>query len=114
MQDKILDIVWENGRDFNEIKIRKGHPELRVDLRILFLIYGHHKSENFPVNRFGYGCWNGGAYTSTEARFVYGAFDPSVVVKIPDFPDESPHRMNSIDFSKLCLNGRKTYTRKIR
>lgn len=60
LQDKILEIVWQNDENFNEIVILKRHPQLRVDLRFLFLVYGHHKTKNFPINKFGYGFWNSG------------------------------------------------------
>ena len=114
VQETILDLVWQNGEGFNKIIIHKGHPRLRVALRFLFLIYAHHKGENFPVSKYGYGCWNGGPYNSKDARFVYGPFDPSASVKIPDLPDETPLRIQPIDFAKLCLNGRTTYVRSIR
>lgn len=113
LQEKILNVVWQNGDGFNEVVIYKGHPRLRLDLRFLFLIYAHHKTENFPVNKFGYGCWNGGVYTKTEARFTYGTFDPSASIKIPDFPDETPQRINAVDFSRLCLKSRPIYVKKI-
>lgn len=78
-----------------------------MDFRFFFLVYGHHKIENFPVNKSGYRCWNGGQYTSIEAHFAYGPFDPCASVEVPDFSDPSPQGMNFIDFTKLCLNRRK-------
>lgn len=36
LQDKISEIVWQNGEDFNEIVIVIGCPQLRVDFRFCF------------------------------------------------------------------------------
>ena len=76
LQDKIFEKICNDGEGFNEIIINKGYPRLRVVLRFMFLIYRQHKFENFLVNKFGYGCWNGGLFTSTEVCFNYGPFDP--------------------------------------
>lgn len=107
LQEKIVGIVWNEGKDFNDIVICKGYPRLRVDLRFLFLIYNPYKTETFPLNKFGYGCWNGGQYNRTEARFYYGPFDPCASVNIPDFSDTFLKYKNCVDFEKLCLHGRK-------
>ena len=107
LQEKILDKVWRNGEGFNEIVIYKGYPRLRVDLRFLFLIYNQYKTENFPINKFGYGCWNGSLFSRTEARFTYGPYDPCASVNIPDFMESSNQNNLAIDFTKLCLNGRR-------
>ena len=101
-------------RGFNEIIIDKGYPRLRVDLRFLFLIYCQHKAKNFPINKFGYGCWNGGLFTSNEARFYYEPFDPCVSVNIPNFFDSSLQGKNFVNFAKLCLNGRRRIVKHIR
>ena len=70
LQEKIFEKIWNKGEGFNEIIINADYPRLRVDLKFMFLIYRQHKFENFPVNKFEYGCWNGGLFTSTEARFI--------------------------------------------
>lgn len=107
LQERILNKIWNNGEGFNEIIINKGYPRLRVDLRFLFLIYSQYQADNFPINKFGYGCWNGGLFTSTEARFFYGPFDPCSSVNIPDFSDSSLQGKNFVNFTKLFLNGRR-------
>ena len=104
LQEKIFEKIWNKGGGFNEIII-KGYPRLRLDLRFMFLIYRQHKSENFLINKCGYGCWNGGLFTSTEARFNNGPFDPCASVNIPDFSDSSLQGKNFVNFAKLCLNG---------
>lgn len=87
MQNKIIERVWHNGDNFNEIVIHKGYPILRVDTRFIYLIYGYHRTKNFPINFFRYGCWNGGHFTSSKAPFKYGSYDPCTTVNIPDFMD---------------------------
>ena len=109
LQEKIFEKVWNHGEGFNEIIINRGYPRLRVDLRFMFLVYSQHKADNFPVNKFGYGCWNGGTLTKNEARFYYGTFNPCTSVNIPDFSDTSFKGKDYIDFKKLCLHGRKPY-----
>ena len=52
--------IWDKGEGFNEIIINHGYPRLRVDLRFIFLVYSQHKAVNFLVDKFSYGCWNGG------------------------------------------------------
>ena len=107
LQDKILETIWNKGEGFNEIIINNGYPRLRVDLRFMFLIYSQHKLESFPITKFGYGCWNGGLFTSSEARFYYGPFDPYASVNIPEFSDSSLQGKNFVNFAKLFLNGRR-------
>jgi hypothetical protein len=107
LQEKILNTVWNNGEDFNEIIIRKGYPRLRVDLRFMFLIYSQHKADSFPISKFGYGCWNGGLFSKNQARFYYGPFDPCSSVNIPEFSESSLQGKTFVDFAKLCLNGRR-------
>ena len=107
LQEKILNKIWNNGEGFNEMFIKKGYPRLRVDLRFLFLIYNQHKVDNFPISKFGYGCWNGGFFTSNKAHFYYGPFDPYVSVNIPIFFDSSLQGKNFVNFAKLCMNGRR-------
>ena len=77
----------------------------------MFLVYSQHKSENFPANKFGYGCWNGSIFTSNEARFDNGPFNPCASVNILDFSDSSLKGDNFDNFAKLCLNGRKPFVR---
>ncbi len=112
LQQKILEGVWNDGKGFNEIIIKRGYPRLRVDLRFLFLIYSSYKAETFPINKFGFGCWNGGLYTTTEARFDYGPFNPCTSVNIPDFSDSFLRNKDCVNFEKLCLNGRKVVKRR--
>lgn len=50
LQERILNEVWKNGKDFNEVIIFQGHPRLRVNLRFLFFVYVQHKQVNFPAN----------------------------------------------------------------
>ena len=114
IQEKIVEIVWNDGKGFNNIIIHKGYPRLRVDLRFLFLIYSPLKEKTFPLNKFGYGCWNGGQITPTDARFDYGAFEPCASVNIPDFSDSFLREKNRVNFLKLCLNGRKFAKHKCR
>jgi hypothetical protein len=112
LQENIFQRIWNQGEGFNEIIIKRGHPQLRVDLRFMFLVYSLHKADNFPINKFGYGCWNGGLYTKNEAIFNYGPFDPCSSVNIPDFSDTSLKTADFADFQRLCLNGRKRVTKK--
>jgi hypothetical protein len=51
----------------------------------MFMVYSQHKVDNFPVKKFGYGCWNGGLFTREEACFNYGPIDPCASVNKPDF-----------------------------
>ena len=44
LQEKIVGIVWNDGKDFNDIIIYRGYPRLRVDLRFMFLIYSPHRT----------------------------------------------------------------------
>ena len=80
LQEKIFEKIWNNGEGFNGIIINNSYPRLRVDLRFMFLLYSQHKAKIFPANKFGYGCWNGGTFTKSEARFHYGPFDPCTSV----------------------------------
>ena len=102
-----MDKLWNNNEGFDEIIINKGYPRLRVDPISLFLIYSHHKVENFPINKFGYGCWNGGFFTSNEAWFYYGPFDPCASVNIPHSLNSLFQGKNFVNFAKLGLNGRR-------
>ena len=111
LQEKNFEKIWNNGEGFNGIIINNGYPRLRVDLWFMFLLYSQHKAENFPANKFGYGCWNGGTFTKSEARFYYGPFDPCTSVKIPDFSDSSFKGKEFVNFNNLCLNGRKRFVR---
>ena len=36
----------------------------------MFLVYNQHKAKKILVNKFGYGCWNGGLFTKNEARLT--------------------------------------------
>ena len=112
LQETIFEKIWNQGKGFNDIIIHRGYPRLRVDLRFMFLVYSQHKTENFPANKFGYGCWNGGLFTKEEARFYYGPFDPCSSVNIPDFSDSSIKNINFPNFEKLCLNGRKRFVKR--
>ena len=87
--------------------INKRCMRLSVDLRFFILIYSQHKAENFPINKFGYGCWNGGQFTAFGARFYYGPFDPCVSVNIPYLSNSLLQGKNFLNFTKLCLNERR-------
>ena len=43
--------------------------------------------KTFPIKFFGYGFLDGECFTSIEAHFNYGSFDPCASVNIPDFMD---------------------------
>lgn len=85
LQEKIFEKIWNNGVDCNEITISNGYPRLRVDLRFMFSVYNQHKAKKNLANKYGYGCWNGGTFTKSEARFYYGLFDLCTSLNIPDF-----------------------------
>lgn len=45
--------------------------------------------------------------------FDYEPFDPCASVNIPDFMDFIAQRKKIVDFTKLCLKGRKVATKRI-
>jgi hypothetical protein len=90
LQENTFEKIWNKGEGLNEIIINHGYPRLRVDLRFMFLIYNQHKVDNFPVNKFGSGCWNGGFFTKEVVGFNYSPFDPCATINIPDFLDFPP------------------------
>lgn len=57
---------------------------------------------------------DGECFTSIEAHFNYGSFDPCASVNIPDFMDFIAQRKKIVEFTKLCLKGRKLARRKNR
>ena len=112
LQEKIFEKIWNQGEGFNEIIINRSYPRLRVDLMFMFMVYSQHKADNFPADKFGYGCWNGGFFTKNEARFYYDHFNPCASINTPDFSDSSLKNTNFPNFERLCLNGRKHFVKR--
>ena len=76
-----------------------------MDVRFLFVIYSKDKANFFPINKFGYGCWNGRQYTIFEARFNYKPCNPCASVNKPYFSNSSLQGKHFVNFTKSCLNG---------
>jgi hypothetical protein len=107
-----VDKIWKKSEGFDEIIINHVYPQLRMDLMFMFIVYSQHKVDNFPVNKFNYGCWNGGLFTKEEAHYNHGPFDSCASVNIPDFFYSPLKDTIFFSYEILYLNGRKQFVKR--
>ena len=59
LKAKILSKLWDHGKTYNHLTIRKGDSYLPIELHFLFAQYGRLKKFTQPIIFMGCGAWNG-------------------------------------------------------
>jgi hypothetical protein len=98
----ILSKVWQSGKHFNALRVKKGELLLPIKLQFLFAQYGRLKHTTQPLISRGCGAWNGSLLKKSVYIFAYDALNLKSKVLIPDFLSKDPYRPNTISFGLLC------------
>lgn len=103
LQQNIVNRIWNEGKEYNEVIVRNNHPVLPLSLKFLFAIYGRLKYTTSSVTPPGIGAWTGGKISKNEYKFVFGKPDLRARPLIPDFIDQNPLYSTIVDFTMLGL-----------
>lgn len=98
----ILSKIWQSGKDFNTLRVKKGDLLFPFKLQFLFAQYGRLKNTTQPLISKGCGAWNGEPQSRRIYIFTYGPSNLRSKVLIPDFICRDPYRPTSVSFGLLC------------
>ncbi len=99
----ILSKIWDEGKDFNKLVVKKSDLYLQLPLQFLFAQYGRLKLQTQPIISKGCGAWNGSKLKGKYYVFTYGEQNLRSQVLIPDFLSRDPYQPQSIAFGLLCI-----------
>ena len=99
----IFSKIWDQGRGYNILIVKKGILFLTRNLHFLFAQYGRLKDKSQYMISRGVGAWNGFKLQDRTYIFHYGLQNLKSQVMIPDFISKDPYRPETIAFGLLCL-----------
>ena len=97
----IFSKIWENGKPYEGIVVKKGQLYLPFHLHYLFVQYGRLKHIIKPTIPRVYAGWTGYITSRKEYIFTYGPINPNHTPLIPKFMCKEKHNHFSPSFSLI-------------
>lgn len=99
---QIFSKIWDEGKPFKSVTIKRGKLLLDYSLYYLFIQYGKLRSIcNSEVPRI-YAGWKGVRVEKKVYKFTYGPLNPVIPPIIPDFLCLENGKLPSISFELIC------------